>query len=64
MILNRWEDAVAQKCRMAFYLKPGHKVWIQNILKYHFTCITDSEVEFVGGLSNEEIMNLTFNVVR
>lgn len=64
MTVNRFEDAVAQKCRMAFYLKPGHKVWVGRHPLYHFCPVTKSNVEFVGGLTAMDITRLASNVIR
>lgn len=64
MILNRFEDAVAQKSRMAFYLKKGHKVRITRHPLHCFCPATKKDIEFVGGLSLDDVAKLITNVVR
>lgn len=64
MIKNRFEDAVAQKCRMTFYLEPRHKIRVERDNLYCFCPVTKSNVKFVGNLSVEDIAILCTNVIR
>lgn len=64
MIINRFEDAVAQKSRMAFYLEKGYKIQIVRDPIYCFCPATSEGVVFKGSLNPESVSKLTINVVR
>lgn len=64
MILNRFEDAVACKSRLAFYLKKGYRTRIKWDNQHCFYPTMRAETEFVGGLKLSDIINLITNVIR